>query len=489
MASLGMTILMVSFTTLLVGYSVSPVRFTKSNFREVQMQAVSNFRRALAMSLAEVSQQLEFKSRVRQYSKYLDLDSYPAARSLGEDVLSRWQNLTMLSYPGTGLNLTTSVPTFRCSWNSTSGISWGGANMTLDILSYGFFGFRDSSVASLNLTILDLNQTEPTTSFFFSLKAENDRPVPDLSDSSIHVLYLKTNGSWNSSDPASTKLYYLGQGAYLVRFVGGQMDYDPPHVRLIVQDSRGIVVGARSILYAGGDDELGPIASNVAATPNPSNGAQSVTVTAAISDLYRGWSNIQSAECVVKNVGGVTVFNASMTAMDGSFNEISEDVTTSLNVSGWALGNYTVFVRGQDSRGNWGDFDSTVLRITPTPKIHVEDIDMSLDTEVKKGWGRSRAIAVVTILDENGSPVENAKVTALWNITYEPPGLPRVVAEVTTGWSLTNDMGKATLISGWRDHSKWWPVTFTITINDVELTGYVYDPASNKETSDSITIA
>jgi hypothetical protein len=491
MASLGMTILMISFTTLLVGYSVSPMRFTKSNFREVQMQTVSNFRRALAISLAEVSQQLEFKARVRQYSMYLDLDTYPQARNLGYDLLSRWQNLTMLSYPGTGLNLTASIPAFSCSWNSTSGISTANANMMLDILNYGFFGFKESSVASLNLTLLDLSQIGSVTSFFFSLKAENDRPVPDLSDSSIHILYQKTNGGWNSSDPASTKVYYLGQGVYQARFnVNASQTYIPPHIRLIVQDSRGIVVGARAILSLSNQtDTVGPITSNVFATPNPSNSAPLVTVTATISDLFTGWSNILRAECIVNDSSGSTVFQGDMIAIDGAFNEISEDVRTNINVTGWSLGNYTVYVRGQDVRGNLGLFNSTVLRITPAPKMHVENIDMSLDTEKKSGWGRSRAIAVVTILDENGSPVGNANVTALWNITYQPPGNPRIVAEVTIGWSLTNDLGIATLISGWRNHSKWWPVTFTITVEDVERTGYVYDPTANKETTDSISIA
>jgi hypothetical protein len=474
MASLGMTILMVSFTTLLVGYSVSPMRFTKSNFREVQMQTVSNFRRALAISLAEVSQQLEFKARVRQYSMYLDLDTYPQARNLGYDLLSRWQNLTMLSYPGTGLNLTASIPAFSCSWNSTSGISTANANMMLDILNYGFFGFKESSVASLNLTLLDLSQIGSVTSFFFSLKAENDRPVPDLSDSSIHILYQKTNGGWNSSDPASTKVYYLGQGVYQARFnVNASQMYIPPHVRLIVQDSRGIIVGARSVLSQS-SDTTGPIASNIVATPNPSSSAPSVTLRATISDLLTGWSEVQSAECLVKNSSGATIVQTSMIAADGAFNAIIEPVITNSNVTGWPLGNYTVYVRGQDNKGNWGAFNSTLLRITSAPKMHVENIDMSFERRGQSGW--VRAMAVVTILDERSLPVEGATVRAHWS-----------GGATDNVFGNTNSQGKVTLITSWRRYSRWEHVTFTITIDNVERSGYIYDPAANKESTDSIT--
>ena len=466
---------MVSFTTLIVGYSVSPVRFTKSNFREVELETVSNFRRALAISLAEVSQQLDFKARVRQYSTYLDLDSYPPARKLGYDIFSAWQNLTMLTYPGTGLNLTTSMPIFHCSWNSSSGISWAGANVSLDILSYGFYGYSESSVASLNLTLLNLNQTGSVTSFFFSLRAENDQPVPDLSDSSIHIFYNKTNGAWASPDGASTRIYYLGEGAYYVRFnVNATEIPTAPHIRLIVQDSRGIVVGAHDILSPSttGDD-CGPVTSNVAATPNPSNGASSVTATATVSDLYGGWSEIQSAECVVKNPGGAVVRDVSMAAVDGAFNEMSEDVTVNFNVAGWTLGNYTIYVRGQDSEGNWGDTNSTILRITSVPSMHVESIDMSWQ---RHGWhGSVYAIAVVAILDQNGSPVRNARVTVHWSgATTEGPY-----------WGYTNSMGRVTFQS--RSVYPHGRLTFRITIDNVQKQGYIYDPAANKETTDSVS--
>jgi hypothetical protein len=341
--------------------------------------------------------------------------------------------------------------------------------MTLDIINYGFYGFRDSVVASLNLTILGLNQSGPVTTFFFSLKAENNQPVPDLNDSSIRVLYQKTNEAWNSSNPSSNNLFYLGQGAYLVRFTTNDMA-TPPQIRLFAEDSRGIVVGARTILQSV-SDTTGPVTSNVLATPNPTRSASSVTVKATISDAFTGGSKIKAAYCVVNKSNGQNVFTGSMTAVDGIFNQITEAVTTNIDVSGWALGTYTVYVRGQDVKGNWGFFNSTVLSVTSKLKMHVESIVMSIETS---GGSRKRADATVTILDENGKPVQGATVTAHWS-----------GGDTGTVSGSTNSQGKVTLYSAWKRVGSG--VRFTITIDNVQQSSYTYAPASNKITTKSIT--
>jgi hypothetical protein len=162
-----------------------------------------------------------------------------------------------------------------------------------------------------------------------------------------------------------------------------------------------------------------------------------------------------------------------MAAVDGAFNEMSEDVTVNFNVAGWTSGNYTVIVRGQDSEGNWGDTNSTILRITSVPSMHVESIDMSWQ---RHGWhGSVYAIAVVTILDQNGSPVSNARVTVHWSgATTEGPY-----------WGTTNSMGRVTFQS--RSVNPHGRLTFRITIDNVQKQGYIYDSAANKETTDSVS--
>lgn len=161
-----------------------------------------------------------------------------------------------------------------------------------------------------------------------------------------------------------------------------------------------------------------------------------------------------------------------MTAVDGAFNQITEAVTTNIDVSGWALGNYVVYVRGQDIKGNWGLFNSTVLSVTSKLKMHVESIVMSIESEGNSG--RKRADATVTILDENGKPVQGATVTAHWS-----------GGDTGTVSGSTNSQGKVTLYSAWKRVGSG--VRFTITIDNVQQSSYTYAPASNKITTKSIT--
>jgi hypothetical protein len=53
-----------------------------------------------------------------------------------------------------------------------------------------------------------------------------------------------------------------------------------------------------------------------------------------------------------------------MNPVDGTFDEASEAVTATVNISGLAIGNHTLFVHGQDSAGDWGTFDAVVLKVT-----------------------------------------------------------------------------------------------------------------------------
>jgi hypothetical protein len=469
-AALGMAIMMVSFATTLAEYSVSPINFAKSNIREIQIQSISNFRRALAIGLAEVSQQLEFKSRVRQYSTYLDLSSYPSAKTLGYEIISNWQNLTLISYPGAGLNLTTTPTVFICSWNSTSGISYAASDITLDILNSGFYGFKESTVASLNLTLLEANQTGSDTRFYFSLKAENDRSLPDLTESSIQILYQKQNGAWNTSNPASTSLFYLGQGSYMARFLGEEMA-SPVHIRLIVKDSRGIIVGARNT-PATIADIWGPSVSGITLTPNPSRGVNQITLRATISDAYRGWSTVRAANYTIRNSNGNIVRQGSMNPLDGSFNSVTEQATATIDVTGLATGSYTVYIQGRDSLGNLGDIASTTLSITPALKIHVESIDMSVRRSGGSGW--YEALAVIKILDENGQPINDATVRIRWT------------GSVSGTSSQRTDQNGIVSFTSPRARRGSSPLTFTIAVTDVTAVGYVYYPAANKETTDTI---
>ncbi|HID93008.1 MAG TPA: hypothetical protein EYP60_02825, partial [bacterium (Candidatus Stahlbacteria)] len=90
-------------------------------------------------------------------------------------------------------------------------------------------------------------------------------------------------------------------------------------------------------------DDLGPVTSNVVTDPNPTNGATSVTLTADVSDATTGNSNIAAAEYFVDAVGA-DGSGTPMSASDGAFDSPTEGVTASIDVSGWAVGQYTLYV-------------------------------------------------------------------------------------------------------------------------------------------------
>ena len=105
----------------------------------------------------------------------------------------------------------------------------------------------------------------------------------------------------------------------------------------------------------------------------------------------------------------------------------------------------------------------------PTP-MFVYDIAMSGD---QRGRNRS-ATAVVTIHDTDGNSVEGATVSGAWSGDYS--------ASVS---GTANADGQVSFTSG---RVKVANATFTFTVNDVVKSDYVYDPALNNETSDTIVV-
>ena len=78
---------------------------------------------------------------------------------------------------------------------------------------------------------------------------------------------------------------------------------------------------------------------------------------------------------------------------------------------------------------------------------------------------RTRAVAEVTIIDENGTFLPGVTVVGNWE------GLSQ-----ETNSSTTNNKGKATLTTGiiWKT-----PGQFIFSIKDLQLTGYDYQPENN----------
>ena len=160
--------------------------------------------------------------------------------------------------------------------------------------------------------------------------------------------------SWTETFPtAGTYLYYCSLHATSAEGAA----FDP-----------GGMTG-RVVVTAAPVDSNPPVTSGIGVSPDPTNGAAGVTLTATVSDSGTGGSNIVAAEYTVGASAAAAGSGTAMSADDGSFNNASEVVTVSVNVSGLSIGTHTVWVRGQDAGngGTWGAAVSTTFEVTATP--------------------------------------------------------------------------------------------------------------------------
>jgi hypothetical protein len=107
----------------------------------------------------------------------------------------------------------------------------------------------------------------------------------------------------------------------------------------------------------------GPVAGSLALVPNPANGTVDVLLTGSVSDVGRGDNLISAAEFAID---ATTNPAHPMAAVDGSFDSPTEAVRGTIAVADMSLlpaGMHTIYVRGQDSLGNWGTYNYVVLNL------------------------------------------------------------------------------------------------------------------------------
>jgi hypothetical protein len=117
---------------------------------------------------------------------------------------------------------------------------------------------------------------------------------------------------------------------------------------------------------------------------------------------------------------------------------------------------------------------TTVVNFAPTPSntMHVSNIEMSLKTA-----GRNvNAIAIVTIVDSGGNPVEGSTVSGHWSetTTDSDSGITDANGEVSLESNKVKNPSSGT--------------TFTFTVDNVTKDGWTYNSSANTETSDSISV-
>lgn len=117
----------------------------------------------------------------------------------------------------------------------------------------------------------------------------------------------------------------------------------------------------------------GPDTLNVIAIPTGAEQGETVVVSATADDTRFNNSNgteptqnIAAAEFYIDTPPWITTATPvayPMTAADGSFDEKAESVVGTLDTAGLSLGRHTIFVRGQDASGNWGEVSAAFLYI------------------------------------------------------------------------------------------------------------------------------
>ena len=171
-------------------------------------------------------------------------------------------------------------------------------------------------------------------------------------------------------------------------------------------------------------DLTGPIASAVGASPDPTNGAASVTLTGTVDDTVTGGSSIAAAEYFVDAAGAAGTGTA-MGAADAAFNSVSEAVIASVDVSALALGSHNLYVRGQDSAGNWGGTQLAAFDVSAVPAgaenmtLTVNGGSLSLATN-PVDFGTLSLTGLEQTIDTQPSPWTAADATgtgAGWNVT------------------------------------------------------------------------
>ncbi|HSH03708.1 MAG TPA: M14 family zinc carboxypeptidase [Anaerolineae bacterium] len=183
----------------------------------------------------------------------------------------------------------------------------------------------------------------------------------------------------------------------------------------------------------------GPDTLGLTATPHNIEANTTTILTATITDNnYNGGNgneptqNIAAAEYYINTPPWDTTNSPTpipFLPLDGAFDNSTEIVTATLDTTSLPLGRHTIFVRGQDTDGNWGAISAIFIYVQPTgPHINLTPTTITTNQE-------PATITTHTItIDNTGS----APLT--WNLSEDtdadclsPADLPWLTTTATSG--------------------------------------------------------
>lgn len=214
------------------------------------------------------------------------------------------------------------------------------------------------------------------------------------------------------------------------------------------------------------------------AAPIPDNTAPAQVTGVTITEISSSVLGVSWVPNTEPDLNDYMIYRSTIPGFSPGLNYlIATSTTNSYSDSGLTPGtNYFYRISAKDTSGNEGLSSNEISGTTPDAPlntVHIASIDMSKTTYKYRGW-RTMGVATVTIVDAYGYPVSGVSVSGRWS------GL---TSDSDSG--STNVDGRVSLSSNTLKNPSG---TYIFTVDTVSKTGWNYDPGSNVETQDSITV-
>jgi hypothetical protein len=143
-----------------------------------------------------------------------------------------------------------------------------------------------------------------------------------------------------------------------------------------------------------GGDAIGPavVAGSILVNPNPINNQQAATLAATVTDAAAGNSNVVASEW---SFGVIAAPAGSGHAMSGTFGSPTASLSAALTTATFAPGLRSLWVRGLDASGNWGQAARLQVVVNGLPPLAVGDspTDFTLQANVPNPVSTTTTIA------------------------------------------------------------------------------------------------
>ncbi len=120
-----------------------------------------------------------------------------------------------------------------------------------------------------------------------------------------------------------------------------------------LEDDNGLDEGAYDFSFTTGEegdyDDEPPEVADIEANPNPTFGADEITLTCTANDTEHGDSLIAGGEYFIDDAG-LDGEGKPMIAGDGNLDDSFEELLALVDTSGWAMGSVHVLYKGQSAR-------------------------------------------------------------------------------------------------------------------------------------------